>query len=280
MIGETDRRSTHVRGLFKAAHPGPSLAVTALTTALAASVGLAAGRCAVLAAAVLAGQFSVGWANDLLDRERDVAAARRDKPVAQGLVSVGAVRTACVVALLLAVPLSFVNGWRSALAHLIFMASGWAYDLGLKATRWSFVPYAVGFGALPAVATLALPSHPLPPAWGVAAGALLGVGAHVANALPDIDEDRAAGVLGMPQRLGAQAARSVGAAALLAGTAALAVGPGFDALGAVALLVAGMLAFAAFAVRWPPTSRMPFVLTVLLVVVDVILLLLRGADLV
>ncbi|MET0741451.1 MAG: hypothetical protein ABWZ26_07890, partial [Candidatus Nanopelagicales bacterium] len=94
------------------------------------------------------------------------------------------------------------------------------------------------------------------------------------------EEDRVAGVLGMPQRLGPQAARSVGAAGLLTGTAALAFGPGFDALGAVALLAAGALAFAAFAIRWPPNSRTPFVLTVALVVVDVILLLLRGADLV
>jgi 4-hydroxybenzoate polyprenyltransferase len=279
VIPGTHRRSTQVRGLIKAAHPGPSIAVTALTTSLAASVGLSAGRCAALAAGVLCGQLSVGWANDLLDRERDVAAGRGDKPVALGLVSVRAVRTASATALLLAIPLSFVNGWRSALAHLVFVGCGWAYDLGLKATRWSFVPYAVGFGALPAVATLALPEPSLPPAWGIAAGALLGVGAHMANALPDVEEDRAAGVLGMPQRLGPRAARTVGAAALVAGTAALAVGPGFDLLGAIALLTAGGLAFAAFAVRWPAGSRTPFVLTVSLVVVDVALLLLRGADL-
>ena len=39
--------------------------------------------------------------------------------------------------------------------HLVSVASGWAYNLGLKSTAWSWAPYAVAFGALPAVVSLA-----------------------------------------------------------------------------------------------------------------------------
>ena len=56
-----------MRGLLRACHLQPTLAVTAISTALALSVGRGVGALAVLFA-VLAGQLSVGWSNDYLDR--------------------------------------------------------------------------------------------------------------------------------------------------------------------------------------------------------------------
>ncbi|RST21825.1 hypothetical protein EF908_19875, partial [Streptomyces sp. WAC04770] len=53
-------------GLALACHPGPVVAVTSLACALAAGVGLSPGRFALVGAAVLAGQLSVGWCNDCL----------------------------------------------------------------------------------------------------------------------------------------------------------------------------------------------------------------------
>ena len=44
----------------------------------------------------------------------------------------------------------------------------------------------------------------LPPPWVPVAGALLGVGAHLVNALPDLADDAATGVRGLPHRLGAR----------------------------------------------------------------------------
>src|SRR4051794_211623 len=143
-----DRRTT--RQLVAACHPGPALAVTALATALAVSVDA---RPARVALAFLTGQLSVGWSNDWVDAERDRAVARPDKPVVQGL-PVATVRAAALLAATACVPLSLALGWRAGLAHLVAVASAWAYNLGLKATLASFVPYALSFGLVPDVVTL------------------------------------------------------------------------------------------------------------------------------
>ena len=72
------------RGLVAAAHPGPALAVTALTGLLAVAQGLDTGTGALVVVAVLAGQLFVGWSNDLVDVARDRRAGRTDKPLATG----------------------------------------------------------------------------------------------------------------------------------------------------------------------------------------------------
>ena len=65
----------------------------------------------------------------------------------------------------------------------------------------------VSFGVLPAIATLgqAYPRFPRPGC--SAAGALLGVAAHVTNVLPDLADDDRTGIRGLPHRLGARAER-------------------------------------------------------------------------
>ena len=73
-----------VRALVGAAHAGPALAVTVLAGLLSVAQGLPPATTVLLVAAVLAGQLSVGWSNDLVDRTRDRAAGRRDKPLATG----------------------------------------------------------------------------------------------------------------------------------------------------------------------------------------------------
>ena len=65
------------------------------------------------------------------------------------------------------------------------------------------MPYAVAFGALPGGRQPRGAASALPPVVGPVAGALLGVGAHLLNALPDLADDEATGVRGLPHRLGA-----------------------------------------------------------------------------
>lgn len=223
--------------LLRAAHLQPTVAVTAVTTALAVAAGRGVGVVWV-ALAVLAGQLSVGWSNDYLDRERDRVAGRRDKPIVTGSVAANTVRVAAGVALLACVPLSLASGWRAALVHLGAVGIAWSYNLALKRGPGSIVPYTIAFGALPAFVTLGLPDHPWPPTWSVAAAALLGSGAHLVNALPDLDADRAVGIHGLPHRLGPVA--SLVAAALLMGSAvaiaALAPAEGTDLLATVLLI--------------------------------------------
>ena len=111
------------------------------------------------------------------------------------------------------------KGWPGGGAALVTVACGWAYNLGLKATALSWLPYAIAFGMLPAVVTLSASPPRWPAAWALAAGALLGVAAHLANVLPDLSQDAATGVHGLPHRLGAKATALAGAGILLAASA-------------------------------------------------------------
>jgi len=142
--------------LLGACHPGPAFAVTLLAGLLAGAVGLGPGRVALVVAAVLTGQLSIGWSNDLVDLARDRAVGRVDKPLVDGRVSERAVRTACALAVAATVPLSLACGWGAGLVHLVCVAAGWAYNLGLKSTPWSWLPYAVAFGGLPVFVTAAV----------------------------------------------------------------------------------------------------------------------------
>jgi len=269
-----------VVGLLLAAHPAPSAAVTAVVAALAASSGRGRAGTALIAAAVLTGQLSVGWSNDVIDAGRDVAAARQDKPLATGAASARAVKIAAGCALAACVPLSLANGWWAGGAHLIGVAAAWGYNLGVKRTVWSWLPYAVAFGLLPAFVALSLPGTPWPHWWASAGAALLGVGAHAANVLPDIEDDLALDIRGLPQRLGDRGARTLAAAALAGGSAVLVLGP----VGPVGIPArAGLVATCALSLTvalWPAgRSRTPFLLCLGLAASDVTLLLLRGARL-
>jgi protoheme IX farnesyltransferase len=81
----------------------------------------------------------------------------------------------------------------------------------------------VSFAALPAFVVLAVPATP--PWWLLAAGGLLGAGAHFANTLPDLADDAATGVRGLPHRLGATVSRVAAGGLLLAATVVLVFGP-------------------------------------------------------
>ena len=218
-------------------HAPPSAAVTALVTATALSAGVGA-RTVVLAAAILTGQASIGWANDYVDADRDRAVARRDKPVATGDVSATAVGIAAAAALVTTVPLSLAIGWRAGAAHLIGVGSGWLYDLQLKHTWASWAPYALSFGLLPVIIAAALPGSPRPQVLVVAVGACLGVAAHFANTVGDAQDDAATGVRGLPQRIGPRASVVVAALTVVAAAVLLLVATRASVASAIALAVA------------------------------------------
>jgi 4-hydroxybenzoate polyprenyltransferase len=269
VIGDVaEQRSTSAAvGLIGAAHIGPALAVTALSGLLAAAQGLDAGLAALVVSAVLAGQLSIGWSNDLIDLSRDRRTHRSDKPLVAGLVPVRAVRVACGVAVLVSVVLSLACGVVAGLVQLTCVAAGWAYNLGLKSTWWSWLPYAVAFGALPAFVALA--GDALPPWWWPVGGALLGVGAHLLNVLPDLDDDAATGVHGLPHRLGARWIAPVATAVLVAATAVVLVGgsPPLPVAVAAALLVAALATVVTTA-----SGRGPFVAAIGIALVDAVIL--------
>jgi len=209
--------------------------VTLLTSLLVLRAGRGWGVVWV-AAAVLAGQLSVGWSNDYVDRGLDQAAHRHDKPLARAAAASdgGAntrlrpttVRTAALAALVASVPLSLASGVGFTLAHLTAIAFAMAYNAGLKSTLLSFVPYTVAFGLLPTAVALSLPGPRWPATWAPIAGALIGAGGHFTQALPDIPADRRLGVVGLPQAIGQRASGTLAAILLLGANATVALGPG------------------------------------------------------
>ena len=263
-----------VRALIIASHPIPSLAVTAMATLLtaeAAPPGFAAGRVVLVALAVLAGQLSVGWSNDALDADRD--AGRADKPAAVGLVSVRALWLGAAVAVAASLALAAALGPVSLAIDAAMTAVAWSYNLGLKSTIWSGASYAVAFGLLPSFAASALPGHPLA-RWPVTvAAALLGLGAHFANVLPDLAADERNGVRGLPQRLAARsgpAATRYAALVLLLSASVLlliAASPGRRWAAIVGLCCSGVLALAGARGR----GQVPFLAAIGIAGVNVVL---------
>jgi len=259
-----------VVALLGACHPGPAFAVTLLAGLLAGAVGLGPARVALVVAAVLTGQLSIGWSNDLVDLARDRVVGRADKPLVTGRVSEQTVRVACGLAVVATIPLSLACGWLAGLVHLVCVAAGWVYNLGAKATPWSWLPYAVAFGGLPAFVSLTDAPGEAPPLWLPLAGALLGVGAHFVNVLPDLADDAATGVRGLPHRLGARGSQVAAAAVLVAAAVVIVVGAPIDSRvgAAVALTLTGALALVALLAR----GRTPFRAAIAMALVDVAML--------
>ena len=229
-----------VWALVRAAHAGPTLAVTGFALAWGVlGADLTPVTLLVLVLAVLTGQLTIGWTNDWADARRDSVAGRLDKPVAAGEVSRRAVGAAALVAAAACVGASLLLGWAPGLVHLLAVGAGLAYDLALKSTLASPVPYALAFGLLPGVATLsgAEPAWPAPAA--SAAAALLGVAAHLANTVPDAEDDARTGVAGLPQRIGPRLSALL--AVLVLTTAALVLLPGAVGGGGVRAVLSTML---------------------------------------
>lgn len=140
--------------------------------------------------AVLSGQLSVGWSNDAHDAAHDSSQRRTAKPVVQGRVTADQLWWSAAVAAALAVPLSFAAaGWLGGAFHLLGVAAAWTYNLRLSRSPWSWLPYLVAFAAMAPYVTLGAPTPQWPAPWLVAVLALVGVAAHLANALRDAPID-------------------------------------------------------------------------------------------
>jgi 4-hydroxybenzoate polyprenyltransferase len=249
-------------GLLRATHPLPAAAVTALVSAVAYSRDARGWTLALIALSTGAGQASVGWSNDYLDRDRDRAAGRMDKPLVAGQVGAGTVLVAALFAFPLSVALSAPLGMGETAVMFLAVGSAWSYNAVLKATAASPLPYAVSFGLAPVYIWCATTGD-LPPPWIVIAAGLLGVAAHFLNVLPDLESDRATRMQGLPHVLGLRGSLYL-ACALLAGVLTL-VSIGTAPLEAPQVLAAVVAVALVGFVAWAGTrgnARLGFRLTI------------------
>ena len=212
------------RALFASSHPGPTLAVTTVTIVLAIGAGLEPWRIALLGAAMLFDQLSVGLSNDWIDARRDEAVGRIDKPIATGAIATSVVRASAMVCAVLAIALTVPLGPTATLVHVTVLTSAWLYNAWLKSTALSVAPWVLSFGLLPTLVTTSGSAPMFAAWWACGAGALLGTAAHFANVLPDFEADRVTGIRGLPHHLGARASGLVIAAALSTASVLLYVG--------------------------------------------------------
>lgn len=265
-------------GMVRACHPEPTLAVTAVATVLAIAVGLSTPMVVLVGFTLLASQLTIGWTNDWLDAARDATVGRTDKPIPTGLIDRRTVGTGAIVAGIAFGSLALATGWIAGSVIIVGTAAGLAYDWPLKFTAFSIVPYLIAFGCLAAYVPLVRPGALLPPWWLVTAGALLGGGAHFANALPDLADDERTGVRGLPHRLGRTGSSVAAAILLLAATGALAFGPRPVSWPAITTFVAAAIVLP---VGWWRSrragSRALFRAVLVVALLDVILLVVGGA---
>jgi 4-hydroxybenzoate polyprenyltransferase len=186
---------------LRAAHFGPTIIVTATTFLLALSQYSLIDSIRV-AIAIFAGQLVVGWSNDFIDAPLDIAAQRSKKPIVSKEINPEQLKKSIFGALFVALILSLFSplGLTGTLIHFLGILSATFYNLKLKPTILSPLPYIISFGLLPWA--IYLPAGNQPPLWLVIDFMLISVAFHFFNVLKDFQWDINQGVLGLPQCLG------------------------------------------------------------------------------
>jgi 4-hydroxybenzoate polyprenyltransferase len=195
-------------GLAKASHFGPTMTVTITSLLLATNLWWE-GPAIIIAFGVFLGQLLVGFTNDLNDYQDDLKHQRLNKPLVSGQITTAQLQRAIKIVAPIAVVVNIAGplGVKGGLIYLFGVGMGISYNLYFKSTLLSPLPYAIAFAALASCIVVATDRNP--PLWLMTAAALLGVAAHFANVLKDLDQDLTSGIKGLPQRLGKKYSRLI-----------------------------------------------------------------------
>ena len=201
-----------------AAHAFPLAAVMALTALIAvvsADGELDLERLAAVLIAMLGSQLAIGWSNDYLDRDAD-AQHQPWKPVVRGEIDSAKMPFAIVAALSISLAAGVTLGWLPLLLLVIGTSAGLSYNLWLKSSRLSALPYLVALGVLPPFVWTALDVYEDDFLGLYLVATPLALGAHLANVLPDVRSDGAQGRTTLAVALGVRRSLVVLALSLLA----------------------------------------------------------------
>jgi 4-hydroxybenzoate polyprenyltransferase len=213
------------------------------------------GRLALLAGLLACNQYAAGALNDAVDAPAD-AAADRGKPIQAGWISRRAVAVLAVAAGVASLGFGLALGPATFALAVVGLACAWTYDLWLKGTVASVLPFAVALPIVPLFGYAAAGRFPAVLWWAWPIGALLAVAANLADSLPDVERDRATGVRGLAARLGVRPAAAV-AAASYAAALLLALVSGLDAGDPPVILAGVALAGALGLAALPAGARGP-----------------------
>jgi 4-hydroxybenzoate polyprenyltransferase len=146
-------------------------------------------------------QLAIGAINDYQDRVEDVG-TNRLKPIARGWIAPWEAIAIAIFATAVIFVIAPSLGILPFAILLLIEALGLSYDLWFKGTVLSGVLYAIGLPLSPLLSWSVFGRwQPFLP-WLLPLGAALGIAMNVANTLPDLEADRAAGIRGLPHLLG------------------------------------------------------------------------------
>jgi 4-hydroxybenzoate polyprenyltransferase len=185
------------------------------------------------------------------------AVAKPHKPLVRGVMS--RPTAALVGVLLAAIGLGAAATINLATLGLdaLALGAGLSYDLGLRRTSLSWVPWWGGMAVLPIEGYASVGAIPSRLLVLIPLAGLVALGLHFANALPDIDGDRLAGRRSLPVIVGAKGSQLAGPLFLAAaGVLAVALaGPlgqaGLVFFAGVAVLLLGLVTVIATRSRTP-----------------------------
>ena len=201
-------RGNSISGYLRLIHPVPVLFVmvgTALFGLLAADGSPEPPRFILMLVAMFGGQVAIGAHNEWRDRQHD-AIHQPEKPIPSGLVEPGTVRPIIGAGLLVGAVAGALLGVWPLVLLLIGTASGFVYNLWLKRTPLSGLPYLVGLPLLPIWTTLVMDRFEADLLWLYPLGGAYVLAIHLAQSLPDIEGDRRSGTIGLAVALGARRA--------------------------------------------------------------------------
>jgi len=250
--------------ILRACHIGPTSAVTLISFLLASFLWWE-GPALVIAFGVFLGQLLVGFTNDLYDYQDDLKHKRIDKPLVSGKITTAQLSRAIKIVTPLAILVNLLGplGVNGGLIYLLGVGLGISYNFYFKFTLLSPLPYALAFAAL--VAAIVVATDRTPPLWLLISAACLGVAAHFANVIKDINEDLKSEIIGLPQKLGKKASRVIIGILLIGTTLLLNFVTPSPVLLSIGIVAAVITIFA--------SDKLIFKALIITVIVDLILLL-------
>jgi len=139
-----------LRALIRLTHPLPTL-LNAIAAAALAMVAGAPSRAAALVALTMLGVHAfIGATNDFIDRDQDVG--RPEKPLAHGQLPPRAAVLMAAAGLTTGLAAGAQVSWLTLLLAALGALVGFTYNIWMKRTALSWLPFAVGVSIVPAFA--------------------------------------------------------------------------------------------------------------------------------
>ncbi len=195
--------SSKVIGYITIVHPFPSVAMTltALVLSLPLNKSYSLNKFLVFGLIILLENFIVGLVNDLRDFRYDKAVKPYKPLVAGKITSLDAKILLFLFLILLALTFTEFNFVIDSI-FLLGLGCGLSYDLVLKITPFSFVPYTIAMPTLAIAARLVNGNLPVLLLWICPLGALMSVALHLTNQMNKAEESNKSGEHNILQIIG------------------------------------------------------------------------------